>query len=222
MQEKVILDVEDECQWECQGSRGMWMTKQDWKGDYKEIWATCEHNRPQKLLYLRPAEGGPWKVGWLPETFGYWHEGLTWMGRSRSSCPPKVPGLQTPIYPSFERGLCSGTAGERAAIQAGQMAGRKQLPTAAGSSKKPGKSSQNTATSNYGTGKAESWGLGRKRRREPAAFAPFGQRHWAEKSPCWVCCSFCSACLRKSVKNYQPGTVVLWILTKSVNLAGFL
>lgn len=37
MQEKVILDVEDECQWECQGSRGMWMTKQDWKGDYKEI-----------------------------------------------------------------------------------------------------------------------------------------------------------------------------------------
>lgn len=86
-------------------------------------------------------------------------------------CPPKVPGLQKPIYPSLERGLCSGTAWEREEIQAGQMVGRKQLPTAAGSSKNLRKSSQNTATSNSGMGKEETCSLGRKRRWEWARFA---------------------------------------------------
>lgn len=117
---------------------GMWKTKQGWKGRHQQDLSTP--HLQNCFIYSQVKEGC--KKFKNPEIFRYWHSGLTCMDRSRSCLSSKGPWAANANFPQLgARSLLRHSVRERK-IQAGQMVGRKQLPTAAGSSKNPGKSSK--------------------------------------------------------------------------------
>lgn len=113
----------------------------DKAGLERETTTRFKHSTPQNPLYFWSGEGGLSKVE-NPGTFGSWHKDLSCMGRSRSCLSSKGPWAANANLPQLWSELFAQAQRERRTIQAGQMVGRKQLPTAAGSSKNPGKSSK--------------------------------------------------------------------------------